>query len=115
MLIQGKISDKTTGELLPGANVYFTASGGVYIPGTTGTYTDQFGNFAIDGVGEYLTASYTGYRNLTLRVDPTVNFDLTSGSDLPEVNIIDTALWPRILVVIVTTIVVIWVLKPFSP
>lgn len=115
MNITGHIIDKTTGESLPGANIYFSAENGVYIPGAIGTYTDGNGNYSINGVGEYITATFTGYQKLTLPASSTVNFALTQGSNLPEVEITARALLPYILTVIVTTIAVIWLLKPFQP
>jgi len=115
MLITGKITDQATGQPLPNANVYFSGSSGTYINGTTGTISDHNGNYSINGVGEHLTASYTGYAKQTEQAANNINFQLPNDATLPEVNIIASMLWPRIAAVIIVTIVTIWILKPFQP
>lgn len=113
MVIRGTIKDKQTGEALPSANIFISGADGKYVAGSPGTYTDPYGKYMFNAEGNYLTATYTGYQSKTLPVSDTVNFDLTRGVGLPEVQITGFALWPRVLAIIITIIVFIWLLKPF--
>jgi iron complex outermembrane receptor protein len=76
--LQGKVTDKTTHETLPGATVF--------IPDLkTGTVTDQQGNFTIPNLPAstfMVQISFVGYQTLTQAVDLSkqreVNFELSN-------------------------------------
>jgi len=60
--LKGRVSDFTTGESLPGVNVY--------IEGVSGTSTDFDGNYSIQVSGnEDLSFSYIGYKTKTVSID----------------------------------------------
>jgi len=97
MIISGTITDKTTGETLPNASVYFSNAGG-NITNNQGTASNLDGEYSITGEGDYLTASYTGYAKQTIpATSGRHDFALSSGLNLPEVIIKGKILWPRIL------------------
>ena len=90
-MITGTVYDKTTNETLPGANVYFSDSAGSPGSATKGTATDTDGNFSFPAVyGEYLTASFLGYKRVTKpAVDGVMNFNLQPEAiTLPEFEVI---------------------------
>jgi len=59
MEISGTVSDKSTGETLPGANVYFSDSEGNITGDNYGAAANPDGWFNVIGEGQHLTASYT--------------------------------------------------------
>ncbi len=89
MNVQGKITDASTGETIPGANVFFSDASGTMLNPPKGATTDINGNYSLVGDG-YITATFVGLKNQTKKIDSgTINFDLQmdSSSSLPEVNI----------------------------
>lgn len=74
--IIGKITDKSTGDFLPGANI-------VLVGTSYGVSSDRYGNYQINNVplGTYtLRVSYIGYENFSTSVT------LTSSNNTVEVN-----------------------------
>ena len=63
--LSGKITDKKTGEVLPGVNIYFPDL-------KTGTTTDTDGNYKIDNLPQTkvsIQLSYISYRTVLATVD----------------------------------------------
>ena len=117
MEITGTVKDKATGETLPNAAIYFSGQDGVWLPGTTGTLADENGNFTISKASDdknYLTATYTGYANKAVPVAETINFKLSTNAILPAVNITGTMILPRVAILLLFVIILIWILKPFK-
>ena len=109
--IHGYITDKN-GDPLINANVYFSDENGNYHAGSMGTITDATGEYFINGVGDYLTASYTGYKR---KVEPVngrnkINFVLTDNTTLPAVEIkgIQVSKYIFFILLIVVLIVIIY-------
>ncbi len=88
MNITGYISDNN-GIKLINANIYFSNEKGEYKAGNAGTVSDETGYYSISGVGDYLTASYTGYKKEIKKINghSKINFILKSDNTLPVVNI----------------------------
>lgn len=85
--VKGTIKDKTTGETLPQANVYFSDRHGNILPSHEGTATDLNGLYEIEGNGAYITASYVGYAKKTKPFKSILNFELESGVELKGIVI----------------------------
>jgi hypothetical protein len=112
MYIYGTIRDRNTGETLPQANIYFSDAQGNYTAGSEGTAADENGYYSIHGTGDYLTASYTGYKKqITPAAPGRFDFALTSGIGLPEVVIKGKILWPRILAGLIILVFLIYLYK----
>jgi hypothetical protein len=109
--ITGTVKDKS-GEKLPSANVIFTDKAGQFNPGDAGTITNNIGQYALTGAGEYVTASYTGYKTQTKAVARSVHFSLEPDTaELPEVIITATVIWPRIVYAIAAMLVLFVIYK----
>ncbi|MGH7494387.1 MAG: TonB-dependent receptor domain-containing protein [bacterium] len=88
--LQGRVTDATTGEALPGANVVVSSSGGAM----TGAATDVNGNYTVKSLsaGTYtVTVSFIGYEKKSVSVtlgagaSETMNFTINpSGISLNE-------------------------------
>ncbi len=81
----GRLADERTGEVLPGANLYWMDT-------TVGTSTDEGGNFELPKTNEneWLVISYIGYSNDTLYIGSEtgpvlIELELSGGEDLQEV------------------------------
>jgi len=81
----GRLVDQKTGEVLPGANLF-------WLDTTTGTSTDANGDFELPKTGndEWLIVSYIGYGNDTLYIGEEtgpvlVELELSGGEALQEV------------------------------
>jgi len=84
--LSGTVTDKKTGEALPGVNIYFPDL-------KNGTVTDQYGNYAIGNLPQIqvtIQLSYISYRTLLTSVDlslvTTMNFEMEyAATELNEV------------------------------
>lgn len=85
--VQGIIKDNT-GQGLPYANVFFSDRQGNILADHQGAATDENGNYSITGNGAYVTASYTGYEAQTKPFASNLDFELNSGIELKEVEVI---------------------------
>lgn len=110
-MLKGTVKDKQTGETLPFANVYISDVKGNITAENKGTAANLAGIYEFSGVGDYLTASYTGYKKQTKTIDNTViNFELqTDSATLPEVVISATPYWKYILIAILIGVIT-WLL-----
>lgn len=114
MNIYGTITDKATGETLPMANIYFSDNAGKYTAGNTGTTSDNYGYYQLSGDGGFITASYTGFNKMTIKATPGFhNFELTSGINLPEVEIKGKIIWPRALAAVIVLALLFYLYKKF--
>jgi len=90
-MITGNVTDSTTGQGLPQANVYYSdGNGNILANDNLGTATDQNGQYSIERrPGKWLTASYTGYGKKTVKVgaQESISFLLKPGVTLPGVTI----------------------------
>jgi len=86
--VSGIITDQTTGETLPQANVYFSDRAGQILPNHQGSVADENGFYSIEGNGAYITASYVGYSKETKPFKRSLDFELRSGVELKEIEII---------------------------
>lgn len=89
ILVQGKVTDET-GQGLPYANVFFSDRNGQILDTNQGTTTDENGNFGIQGNAAYITASYVGYQSQTKPFKSNLEFQLSAGIALNEVEVIGT-------------------------
>ncbi len=81
--IRGKVTDATTGQALPGANIQLKGT-------SLGAATDLNGNYVISGVpaGSYvIKASYVGYKTLEVKVLLTENQNLVKNIKLQAVGV----------------------------
>jgi len=98
--IQGKVVDKNTGKGIYNAHVVFSDASGNHGSPLMGTTTDFDGYYQFETLGgQFLTASFVGYKKITKQIDfsnfqsggnysQVINFSLdTSGFNLPEVII----------------------------
>jgi len=98
--LTGKVVDKNTGKGIYNAHVVFTDANGNKGNPLVGTVTDFDGYYQFETLGgQYLTASFVGYKNITKQIDfsnfqsggnysQIINFSLDgSGLNLPEVII----------------------------
>lgn len=90
MIVAGKVKDKSTGDTLKFANVFLSDTLGVQTRTRRGTMTGVSGNYSIDvNPGEFITASYVGYKPQTIQVRHNVhNFSLTPGVELEEAVVV---------------------------
>jgi outer membrane receptor for ferrienterochelin and colicin len=88
--ISGYVKDRNSGESLIGASVFS-------LKNQQGTTTNSYGFFSVTQSKDsiHLRASYVGYESITikflLRADTTINIELTSGTNLREIEITGTA------------------------
>lgn len=98
MQLQGKITDKQTGETLPGANIYISDANGNVLNPPTGAQSDANGMYAFFVPnGSYVTASFVGMKKQVVQpiaqqciaspCNTIQNFELESGSPLEVVEI----------------------------
>ena len=106
-MIKGTVYDQSSGETLPGADVYFSDQHGNPGLTTTGTATDSNGNYTLSSNGAYLTASYTGYSPVTVNVESdTIIFQLhPAATALPEVEITGQKTTPATITPVVLPVV----------
>lgn len=87
--MNGKVTDKTTGAPVAYANVYVSDTLGNPEEPLRGTTTDANGNYSLAVLpGSYVTASFVGFQKETKKSNGTVNFQLQSGVQLAEVEIV---------------------------
>lgn len=91
-MIKCTVVDFTTGETLPGADVYFSDATGTPGSATQGGATDTNGVITFSDktpASQYITASFTGYEAQTLKATTdTLDFYLSPApTTLPEVEI----------------------------
>lgn len=98
--LTGKVVDKNTGKGIYNSHVVFTDANGNPANPPVGAVTDFDGYYQFETLGgQYLTASFVGYKNITKQIDfsnfqsggnysQIINFSLDgSGLNLPEVII----------------------------
>lgn len=117
MQLQGKITNKQTGETIPGANIYISDANGAVSYTPTGAQSDANGMYAFFVPnGAYVTASYVGMKKQVVQpiaqqcvsspCTTIQNFELESGSPLEVVEIQAKKPFPW-LIAIATTVIII--------
>lgn len=100
MILTGTVTDKQTGELLPGVSVFESDSNGR--PVGAGTATNSGGDFSIEvSPGNSITASFVGYQKEILNSIPSSgkhDFRLISKNLLPEATVTANRSYTGILV-----------------
>lgn len=85
--MKGRITDKKTGAALPFANVFYSGKNGVITQANWGTQSDANGNYVLEpGGGFYVTASFVGYKPLTITEAETWNPDVVANFALEPTN-----------------------------
>ena len=96
MIIQGKVIDEKTKEPMFGAHVYISDSKGKVVDPPVGAPTDPDGEYFFQGgkKGDYISASYVGYKTKTQKIlsdkDPlTINWKIVpTAAALPEFTVV---------------------------
>jgi TonB-dependent starch-binding outer membrane protein SusC len=79
-IVTGRVTDKDSGESLPGVNVIVKGS-------TTGTTTDADGSFRIEAAPESsLVFSFIGYASEEIQVGNQTNINMTLRTDITELS-----------------------------
>lgn len=98
MRITGRVNDKSAGDGLPFANVYFSDATGKPITPAVGTISNEFGRYNLTYNGsEYITASMVGFTKDIQKITAgasiqQIDFDLVPGVELSPVEISATAI-----------------------
>lgn len=94
MLVRGIVIG-SDGDPIPGAVIFLSDATGKPVKNISGI-TNKDGGFAMTLSGSdeslFLTATYVGTKNQTLRPSPVTNFKLPDNGDLPEVVVTATKL-----------------------
>jgi len=117
MQLQGKITDKQTGETIPGANIYISDATGYMLNPPTGTQSDANGMYALFVPnGAYVTASFVGMKKQMVQpiaqqcvaapCTTIQNFELESGSPLEVVEIQAKKPFPWLIAIASTVIII---------
>jgi hypothetical protein len=94
MFIEGKIIDAKTKEPMFGVNVFISDSSGKIGNPPVGSPTDPDGEYFFQGgkVGDYISASYVGYKTKTKKISSSspINWELEPTAEaLPEFQVIE--------------------------
>lgn len=87
MILEGKVVDSKTKEPLFGASVFISDSKGAVGDTPIGSPTNPDGEYFFEGgkVGDYISASYVGYKTKTKKINQdtsSVNFELNTSNNL---------------------------------
>jgi len=94
MILEGKVIDSKTKEPLFGANIFISDSKGVMGDPPVGSPTDPDGEYFFEGgkVGDYISASYVGYKTKTKKITSEtapINWELEpTAASIPEFTVI---------------------------